>query len=238
MRPARYYMLMARLPPLPALFTSDDPPISRLRLNRRLEMLEPVDRAELASIEVLMRWDLLPLEMTDREILERANDVFPRIRSDVLCNVVMWRLELRTIVAALRRRALGKPAPTSEESWGYGRWVRHIEKNWMAPDFGIGAVLPWLSEFSRLIEEGDSLGFERRLLGVAWTYMSRAAHGHFFTFEAVALYVLRWDVIARWTAYDGQRARERFNRLLVDGLGDYEDLLVCEYDEVVPRGDT
>jgi len=224
-------MLMASLPPLPALFTSDDPPISRLRLNRRLEMLEPVDRAELADIVVLMRWDLLPLEMTDREILERAHDVFPRIRSDVLRNVVMWRLELRTIVAALRRRALGKPAPTSEESWGYGRWVRHVEKNWLVPDFGIGAALPWLSEFSRLIEEGDSLGFERRLLGVAWTYMSRAAHGHFFSFEAVALYVLRWDVIARWTGYDGQRARERFNRLLVDGLGDYEDLFAAGLSE-------
>jgi hypothetical protein len=225
-------MLMASLPPLPALFTSsDDPPISRLRLDRRLEMLEPVDRAELADIEVLMRWDLLPLEMTDREILGRAHEVFPRIRSDVLRDVAMWRLELRTIVAALRRRALGKPAPTSEESWGYGRWVRHIEKNWLVPDFGIGAVLPWLPEFSRLIDEGDSRGFEHALLGVAWAYMSRAAQRNFFSFEAVALYVLRWDVIARWTGYDGQRARERFNRLLGDGLGDYEDLFAAGLSE-------
>jgi hypothetical protein len=224
-------MLMASLPPLPALFTSDDPPISRLRLDRRLEMLEAVDRAELADIEVLMRWDLLPLDMTDREILVRANEVFPRIRSRALRDVAIWRLELRTIVAALRRRALGKPAPTSEEDWGYGRWVRHIERSWAVPDFGIGSVLPWLPEFSRLIDEGDSLGFERTLLGVAWTYMSRAAHGHFFSFEAVALYVLRWDVIARWTDYDGQRARERFNRLLVDGLGDYKDLFAAGLSE-------
>jgi hypothetical protein len=224
-------MLMASLPPLPALFTSDDPPISRLRLDRRLEMLEPVDRAELADIEVLMRWDLLPLDMTDREILERANEVFPRIRSHALRDVAIWRLELRTIVAALRRRALGKPAPTSEEDWGYGRWVRHIERNWAVPDFGIGSVLPWLPEFSRLIDEGDSLGFERTLLGVAWTYMSRAAHGHFFSFEAVALYVLRWDVIARWTGYDGQRARERFNRLVVEGLGDYRELFAADASE-------
>ena len=102
--------------------------------------------------------------------------------------------------------------------------MRHIERNWSTSDFGIGAVLPWLPEFNRLIEEGDSLAFERELLGLSWTYMSRAAQGRFFTFEAVALYVLRWELIARWTDYDGTRARERFDHLVNEGLGDYKEL--------------
>jgi len=223
-RSPRYYMLMASLPPLPPFFMSDQTPISRLRLDRRLALLEPDDHAELTAIEYLMRWDRLPLDITDEEILGRAGSVIPQIRSATLREVATWRLEVRTVVAGLRRRALGRPAPAPRELWGYGRWVRQITQNWTTTDFGLGGVLPWVAEFSRLISENDTLGFERELLSITWRYMSRAADSHFFTFEAVALYVLRWDIISRWTAYNGQLAQERFERLVNSGLGEYAKL--------------
>ncbi len=223
-RSPRYYMLMASLPPLRPYFTSGQTPISRLRLDRRLAMLEPDDRAELAEIEDLMRWDRLPLDITDREILEHAHDLIPRIRSSTLRDVLTWRLEVRTVVAGLRRRTLGRPPPSRGERWGYGRWVRHIEQKWSSADFGLGGIMPWVAEFSRLISENDTLGFERELLGVAWQYVSRAAEGHYFSFEAVALYVLRWDIIDRWAAYDGELAQKRFNRLVSEGLGEHAEL--------------
>ncbi len=223
-RSPRYYMLMASLPPLPPFFTSDQTPISRLRLDRRLSMLEPDDREELAALEDLMRWDRLPLDITDQEIIERANEFIPQLRSSTLRDVTTWRLEVRTVVAGLRRRALGRPAPSPGEQWGHGRWVRHIQRNWSAGEFGLGGVLPWVAEFSRLITEKDTLGFERELLSVTWQYMSRVADRHFFSFEAVALYVLRWDTISRWTAYNGQLAQERFDRLVNEGLGEHAHL--------------
>jgi hypothetical protein len=220
----RYYMLIASLPPLPQLFTSDQTPISRFRLDRRLDMLEPEDREELAEIEDLMRWDRLPLEIKDAEILARADETIPRIRSHTLREVAKWRLEVRTVVAGLRRRAMGKAPPVRGERWGYGRWVRQMEQKWTASDFGLGGVMPWVTEFSRYMEEGDTLGFERQLLDLAWRYMSRAADGHYFSYEAVVLYVLRWDIIARWTAYSGETAQERFGRLVSEGLGEYAEL--------------
>jgi hypothetical protein len=223
-RSTRYYMLMASLPPLPQVFTSERTPISRIRLDRRLALLKPEDRTELAAIEDLMRWDRMPLDITDREILERACAFIPQMRSAALREVATWRLEVRTVVAGLRRRALGRPAPAPGELWGYGRWVRHITQNWSAADFGLGGVMPWVAELSRLLSENDSLGFERELLGLTWGYMSRAADFHFFTFEAVALYVLRWDTISRWTAYDGRLAQERFRRLVGEGLGEHAHL--------------
>jgi len=229
--PTQYYMLVASLPPMPALFTSRQTPISRLRLDRRLDMLEPEDRAALSDIEALMWWDRLPLDMTDSAIVARADQILPRIRSRVLREVASWRLELRTVIAALRRRAAGRPAPSPGERWGHGRWMRHVERNWTVPDFGIGGVLPWLAPFNRLIEQGDTLAFERELLGVSWTYMARAASTHYFTFEAVAIYVLRWDIIARWTGYDGDRARDRFRHLVDGGLGPHRDLFPAPVTE-------
>jgi hypothetical protein len=223
-RSTRYYMLMASLPPLPPVFTGDWTPISRLRLDRRLGLLEPDDRSELAAIEDLMRWDRMPLDITDRQILERAHSLIPEIRSRTLRELATWRLEVRTIVAGLRRRALGRPAPVPGELWGYGRWVRHVTRNWSAADFGLGGIMPWVAELSRLLNENDTLGFERALLELTWQYMSRAADEHFFTFEAVAIYVLRWDTISRWTAYDGSLAQERFRRLVGEGLGEHARL--------------
>lgn len=223
-RQPRYYMLISSLPPLPPFFTGDQTPISRIRLERRLDMLEEPDRQELAEIEDLTRWDRLPLAITDHEIVDHASEFIPRIRSSTLREVATWRLEVRTVVAGLRRRALGRPAPTQGEKWGYGRWVRHIEQKWSVADFGLGGVLPWVAEFSRLMEEGETLAFERRLLQLTWRYLSRAADRHYFTFEAVVLYVLRWDIMARWTAYNGELARERFGRLVQEGLGEHADV--------------
>jgi hypothetical protein len=119
---------------------------------------------------------------------------------------------------------MGKSPPISGEQWGYGRWVRHIEQKWSAADFGLGGIMPWVADFSRLMDEGDTLGFEKQLLDLAWRYMSRAADGHFFDFEAVVLYVLRWDTFARWTAYNGELAAERFERLVNEGMGVHASL--------------
>jgi hypothetical protein len=36
----------------------------------------------------------------------------------------------------------------------------------------------------------------------------------------VVIYVLRWDLIARWTSYNARDAALRFAGLIDDGLGD------------------
>jgi hypothetical protein len=36
-----------------------------------------------------------------------------------------------------------------------------------------------------------------------------------------------WDIIARWTGYDKERAQERFDLLVGEGLGDYADLFAA-----------
>lgn len=217
----RYYMLMASLPALAPLFSEKQTPISRRRLVKRLTMLEPDDARELAAMEDLMHWHRLPFERTDREIVESAERIVPLIRSPLLREVAQWRIELRTVVAALRRRAAGEPAPTTTEKWGYGRWVQTIIRNWAKLDFALSSALPWVEEFRQLIEREDALGVERAIGSFVWQYLSRAATGHYFDFEAVALYVLRWDVIHRWTVYDGQEAQKRFNEMLEEGLGEY-----------------
>ncbi len=40
------------------------------------------------------------------------------------------------------------------------------------------------------------------------------------------IYVLRWNIIARWTRNEGRKAVMRFQTLVNSGLGDHDELLV------------
>jgi len=223
-RSPKYYMLVASLPYLPPLFAANKPPMSRERLESRLNMLSDEDRHELRVMEDLMHWNRSPLQISDREVVERAEKVIPTLRDECLRQVATWRMEIRTVVAALRRRAAGRPPVNSKEKWGYGRWVWHIEQYWNRPDFGLANAVPYVVQFQQLIEQRDALGLERALLNTVSKELARVADTHHFDFESVALYVLRWDIIARWTGHDRERAQERFDRLVGEGLGKYADL--------------
>lgn len=221
----RYYTLMASLPALPPLFSERRPPLSRYSLEQRLGMLEPDDAEALARMGRLLMWSRLPLEITDQEMVEMAEAVIHDIENPLLREVAEWRLELRTVVAGLRRRAAGEPPPERGELWGYGRWIRTIERNWSTSDFGLAAALPWVVEFNDRIEKMDTLGFEKALLQLVWTYLTRRAEGHYFDFEAVALYAQRWDVIHRWSVYDAGEAAKRFDELMQASWGSYTEEL-------------
>lgn len=224
-RDDRYYTLMASLPALPPLFSERRPPLSRYSLEQRLRMLEPDDAQALSRLGRLMMWSRLPLEVSDEEMVAMAEAVTSEIRSPLLCEVAEWRLELRTVVAALRRRAAGEPPPAKGEVWGFGRWTHALENNWGKSDFGLAGALPWIVDFNDRIEKMDSLGFEKSLLQLVWTYLSRKAEGHYFDFEAVALYAQRWDVIHRWSMYDAADAAKRFDELMKASWGGYTDEL-------------
>ena len=92
-------------------------------------------------------------------------------------------------------------------------------------DFGLSGALPWIPEFNERIEAMDSLGFEKSLLHLVWTHLTRRAEGHYFDFDAVALYAQRWDIIHRWSMYDATDAAKRFDELMHASWGSYADEL-------------
>jgi Protein of unknown function (DUF2764) len=217
-----YVTLMASLPPhVPALFANRQTPISRLKLDERLQMLEPQDASDLALIEELLHWDRMGMETTDAQMIERGRQARDRLENEFIKGIVCWRLEMRTVVAALRRRRLGGAAPATGSKWGYGAWTGRIESHWHEPSFGVERVYPWLPEADRLLKESDFLALERLLLSQVWDYYGRVVGDHYFDFEAVVVYVLRWDVIDRWARYNGEAAARRFDRMVEAALGDY-----------------
>ncbi|MGK7874217.1 MAG: hypothetical protein AB4426_13155 [Xenococcaceae cyanobacterium] len=215
---AKYVTLMASLPPLGQLFAAKQTPISRLKLESRLKMLSEEDTALLRQIEELVHWSHLPTDRTDVQIVASAKRFFQEVRIPLLREAVESRLELHTVVAALRRRKRGESAPSPEEPWGYGRWVSHIESHWTEPTFRLEGAFPWVLEANRLLNANESVALERLLFGVVWDKLGRMGEGHYFDFEAVVIYVLRWNLVDRWSRYEGETAVKRFTELVDSGI--------------------
>jgi hypothetical protein len=224
----RYAMLITSLPFHGPLFGARHTPLSRLRLEQRLRVLDPADDRCLRRLTEILDFIHHSMTLTDADLVRRTRALEAELPSEMLRGLLRFRMEMRTLLAAQRRRRRGETAPPREPGWGYGRWVGQIERNWLEPGFRLERVFPWVGEAERLLRSDDSLGLERLKLAVTWAHLDRMAEGHWFDFEAVVIYVLRWDLIARWTGQDGEAALARFDDLTVAGLGHQADLFGVE----------
>lgn len=217
----KYAMLMSSLPPHKRdLFATGQTPISRIQLNKRLQWLEPDDAADLAKIQSLLYWSEATHD-TDREFIAHANALLATVNNDFFCRVITWRLELRTLIAALRHRHKGMKTPPPKQELGFGRWTLFINKNWEQDDFGIGNQLSWIGKANSLIKADNPLALEKLLLNLVWQHYEQEGNGHYFDFEAVIIYALRWDVINRWSSRNSDKALQRFSGIVEKCLQTY-----------------
>jgi hypothetical protein len=237
----RYTALMASLPPLGGLFEAREPAISRLKLQSRLSLLHPEDRRSLDRATAILSRSLLPKlgeseddappaarrsspdSGADGELLEEVRRFFVEVHQPLLRQLVSHRLDLRTVVAALRLRHRGQAEPPRSRSWGYGRLVPVIERHWSEPSLGLAGLCPWIGEVLRLLESDDLIALERQLFSLIWRELDRLGQGHHFDLEAVAVYLARWSLVERWSNYDSAAAARRFRQLVGDGLGRFSD---------------
>jgi hypothetical protein len=214
----RYAMLICSLPHPGPLFRATRPPLSRLRLNEYLRLLQAPDRADYDTVSRLLDWARQGRERRDADILRDAREWVPTLRNPLARELVEWRLGLRSVIAALRYRLHGASAPPVARAWGYGRWLPLITRHWHEPDFQLKRVYPWLGKARDLLAAGESVALERLLLEVVWQELARRAEDHDFDFEAVLIYCMRWEVIARWTRYQELAASTRFEHLVREAL--------------------
>jgi len=210
----QYIELICSLPYLANPFVPRRAPISRVQLNKRLSMLDFGDRALLGKLTASFYWGGISAGESDSELVRRARRTMDLVEYNDMREWLLWRMDLRTLVAALRRRHRGEDVPPAGTAWGFGRYTRHIERNWNHPHFRLEQHFTWLPEARQLLERGESHELERLLLGEAWSYYSSRQASDDYSFSAVWLYLMRWDLVDRWTSYNAEHARQRFDELV------------------------
>jgi hypothetical protein len=84
--------------------------------------------------------------------------------------------------------------------------------------------MPWIKDAKQLLDAEDPLGLERLLLSVSHKQLKRHASRHYFDFEAVAIYVLKWNIFDRWAQSNAQDAAKRFEHLAQQAMADVADI--------------
>ena len=95
----RHAMLLSALPYHGPLFGATQTPLSRIRLNQRLALLEPDEADCLRAARRLLEWAQQPAEMSDAQAVIAARRMIEGIENAFIRDLVVWRLELRTLVA-------------------------------------------------------------------------------------------------------------------------------------------
>lgn len=216
---------MSSLPALGPVLQARHVPINRARLERRLTQLAPHHRAELNALARLLAWSRLPLLEADSALVRRARTFVPTLSSSALADIARDRLEMRTLIAALRHRHAGAERAPEGRDWGYGRFLSKIAANWREPNFGVERAFPFIRPAREALEKGDVQRVERIFLETAWNQVDRVAASHVFDYDAVAFYVIRWHLLERWTRYDAEAATRRFNTMVGHALADASDRL-------------
>lgn len=220
--PDAYVSLIASLPRSERLFVAKQPPISRLRLEKRLSVLTLEDRALLGRIETALSWRAYGMDDTGRDAIARVEALLAELDSDTLRAIVTERMDMRTTIAALRLRARGESPPAAP--WGPSRLTTRIAANWSDPTFKLDARLPWLREALGFLQRQDPMGLERHIVDASYRQLNRHDARHGFDFEAVVIYVLKWNIFDRWARSDARAASARFEALAQAALSEVADL--------------
>lgn len=215
-----YYTLVASLPHLPSRFEGGErPPITGLRLRERLKMLDEPDRLVVDQVLAFLLWDRQNRERTEAEVINHYDELMRTIANPLVRHIISFRIDVRTIMSGLRRRRRGHPPPR-----GCGQWVAQISREWEHPDFKLGRRHPWIIKAQRALEEEDFIEVERQVLDATWNEWVRLAERYHFSFESVILYLVRWEIVNRWSRLDAVAGRRRFDQLLTETLGEHAQL--------------
>ncbi|CAA0117100.1 Uncharacterised protein [BD1-7 clade bacterium] len=223
-----YVDVITALPHLRDPFHSDQTPISRLQLTKRLSSLDHDDRQKLNSIAKLLYWGQLDIETRDADLIRTAQQLKMNFSGMDFLPQIEWRMDLRFVVACLRYRHEGRSADELDKFSRYSIYAHMVRKQWGKNDFGLSGKFPWVVTAKQMLEDEDAFGLERLLMQTVWKYYDAAWHNHQYDFNAILLYTLRWDLVDRWTSYSHPAAQRRFEKLLQEGIAQAKDRMDIE----------
>jgi hypothetical protein len=215
------YMVLSSLPHLERFERATRLPIGRETLAARLALLPAADGREISRAISIMNWKANGRARSDADLIADYEQVRGRAETRGLRDLIDFRLGLRAIIAGLRRRRLGLPAPRPGDRSGAGPWARHVQLHFDEPDFRLQHVLPWVPLARRLLDEGNATELEHLLFGLVWNKLDAMQCANRFGSDAVLAYVFKWDLVDRWLRRDSVLAAQKLEALALEALGEF-----------------
>ena len=121
---------------------------------------------------------------------------------------------LRNISAAVTARAAGRAV--EEVVVGGGDVAEQLQRS-SAADFGLRGELPYIDAVIAAVnDEANLVEKEHKIDLIRWNEAAELATFDYFDVNAILSYLVRINIVARWTLLDAARGREMFARLLAE----------------------
>ncbi|MBR7170081.1 MAG: DUF2764 family protein [Alistipes sp.] len=119
---------------------------------------------------------------------------------------------LRNVSAAITARQLGRSI--DEVTVGVGEVVEQLERS-SAADFGLRGELSWLDQLIAAVgDETNLVEKEHKIDLIRWNESVELTAFDYFNINAVLAYLVRVNIVARWSMLDPERGRELFAQLM------------------------
>ncbi|MDO4758338.1 MAG: DUF2764 family protein [Rikenellaceae bacterium] len=121
---------------------------------------------------------------------------------------------LRNVSAAITARELNRPI--EEVTVGEGEIVEQLQRS-SASDFGLRGELQYLdAAIAAISDEQNIVEKEHKIDLIRWNECSELSAFDYFDINAVVAYLVKVNLVARWSMLDVERGREMFRKLLAE----------------------
>ena len=119
---------------------------------------------------------------------------------------------MRNIAAAIAAREAGRVV--ADVTVGDGEIVEQLKRS-TAADFGLRGELPYVdSVISAVSDEKNIVEKERKIDAIRWAEAEAMSSFDFFTINFILSYLVKVNIVARWTLLSPEVGREMLNRLI------------------------
>lgn len=119
---------------------------------------------------------------------------------------------LRNIAAAIAAREAGRVV--ADVTVGDGEIVEQLKRS-TAADFGLRGELPYVdSVISAVSDEKNIVEKERKIDAIRWAEAEAMTSFDFFTINFILSYLVKVNIVARWTLLSPEVGRDMLNRLI------------------------
>ncbi len=121
---------------------------------------------------------------------------------------------LRNIAAAIGARAMG--LPIEEVVVGDGDIAESLRRS-SAADFGLRGELPYIDAvIAAVSDEQNIVEKEHKIDNIRWAEVEEACTFDYFNISAILAYLVKLNIVARWSALDAAKGRAMLERLMAE----------------------
>jgi hypothetical protein len=120
---------------------------------------------------------------------------------------------LRNVIAALIARDRGIAVDSA--TVGGGEVVEQLHRS-SAADFGLRGELSYIDQLISAMDEQNMVEKERKIDLIRWSVASELSTFDYFSLDAVLAYLVKVNLVARWTLLDAKSGRKMLDKLMAE----------------------